>query len=577
MDQHRHRAEIKDILRIAAVQRACLRVDFARRQEDQITAALLRCMDDRLREDVSATTDMLHWRHFPDGESLIALEGACQAYDVILACTLCDADRLALPLLFAAALPANCDPGQAGRCTNRYIAACRQHREKPNHRTREPIVNIADIPYDSRNTVRNRTFDEIALGDEAAIERTLTAEDIRLFAALSGEFVAQDLGADPVASTCSEGVIAHGMWGASLLAVVLGSLLPGVGTVHVGQTLAFVAPVHLGDCVVVRVKVTARDTHTKRLTLACTWINQDGAVVIEGEARVIAPTERIERPRTSLPALRLIAGVENSLLDRARQLGAIATAVVHPSDATSLASALQARAAGLIVPILVGPQAKLEAIARDAGLDLSDIRIDDVAHSHAAAARAVVLAATGQVEALMKGSLHTDELMGAVVAANSGLRTAMRATHCFLMHTSAYPKPFIVTDAAINIAPSLEVKADIVRNAIHLAHIVGVERPLVAILAAVETVNARMPATVDAAALCKMAERGQIAGAVLDGPLAFDNAISAAAARIKGIVSPVAGIADVLVVPDLESGNMLVKQLEYLGGASSAGIVMGTR
>ncbi|MEO7324931.1 MAG: bifunctional enoyl-CoA hydratase/phosphate acetyltransferase [Dokdonella sp.] len=442
---------------------------------------------------------------------------------------------------------------------------------------REPIVNVADNPYDSPNMVRNLTFDEMAIGDEAAIERTLTAEDIRLFAALSGEFVAQDLGADPVASTRFEGVIAHGMWGASLLAVVLGSRLPGTGTVLLGQTLAFVAPVRIGDTLVVRVKVVARDTHTKSLTLACTWINQHGAVVIEGEARVMAPAEPVEHPRTRLPAVRSIDGGGHSLLDRAKKLGAIATAVVHPCDATSLAAALQARAAGLIVPILVGPKEKLEALARDAGLDLSDIRIDDVAHSHAAAAHAVMLAATGQVEALMKGSLHTDELMGAVVAKEPGLRTAMRATHCFLMHTPAYPKPFIITDAAINIAPSLDVKADIVRNAIHLARIVGVEMPLVAILAAVETVNARMPATVDAAALCKMAERGQIAGAVLDGPLAFDNAISAAAARIKGIVSPVAGMADVLVVPDLESGNMLVKQLEYLGGASSAGVVMGTR
>jgi phosphate acetyltransferase/phosphate butyryltransferase len=227
--------------------------------------------------------------------------------------------------------------------------------------------------------------------------------------------------------------------------------------------------------------------------------------------------------------------------------------------------------------VLVAPRARLEALAAEAGLDLTGIAIEDVAHSHAAAARAVELAQRGEVEALMKGSLHTDELMAAIVAAASGLRTQRRISHCFLMQTPSYPRPFIITDAAINIAPDLAAKADIVRNAISLAHAIGVAEPRVAILAAVETVNPQMPATLDAAALCKMTDRGQISGAVLDGPLAFDNAVSAAAARIKGIDSRVAGCADILVVPDLESGNMLAKQLEYLGGAASAGIVMGAR
>jgi phosphate acetyltransferase/phosphate butyryltransferase len=269
--------------------------------------------------------------------------------------------------------------------------------------------------------------------------------------------------------------------------------------------------------------------------------------------------------------------LEHWLSGLARPLGAIRVAVVHPCDATSLSAALDARAAGLIEPVLVAPREKLERIARENKLDLAGIAIEDAAHSHDAAARAVALVRAGTVEALMKGSLHTDEIMGAVVAADSGLRTARRISHCFLMHTPAYPRPFIITDAAVNIAPTLDEKADIVRNAIALAQIVGVQTPRVAILAAVETVNPRMPATLDAAALCKMADRGQIEGGVLDGPLAFDNAVSAEAARIKGIKSDVAGRADVLVVPDLESGNMLAKQLEYLGGAASAGIVMGAR
>ena len=256
---------------------------------------------------------------------------------------------------------------------------------------------------------------------------------------------------------------------------------------------------------------------------------------------------------------------------------AIRVAVVHPCDALSLSAALEARTEGLIEPILVAPRPKLEAVASQAGLELAGLAIEDVPHSHAAAARATELGGQGAVQALMKGSLHTDELVSAVLAPAAGLRTKRRLSHCFLMQTPAYPRPFIISDAAINIAPTLEHKADIIRNAITLAHAIGVAEPRVAILAAVETVNPAMPATLDAAALCKMADRGQITGAVLDGPLAFDNAVSAAAARTKGIASPVAGQADVLIVPDLESGNMLAKQLEYMGDAATAGIVLGAR
>ena len=255
----------------------------------------------------------------------------------------------------------------------------------------------------------------------------------------------------------------------------------------------------------------------------------------------------------------------------------IRVAVVHPCDEPSLSAALEARQAGLIKPILVAPRARLEALAAKAGLMLDGLVIEDVPHSHAAAARAAQMAGRGEVDAIMKGSLHTDELMAAIIDPAAGLRTARRISHCYLMQSPAYPRPFIITDAAINISPGLADKADIVRNAIDLAHVIGVPCPRVAILAAVEMVNVHMPATLDAAILCKMADRGQITGAVLDGPLAFDNAVSAAAAKIKGIVSEVAGRADILVVPDLESGNMLAKQLEYLGDAASAGIVLGAK
>ena len=265
------------------------------------------------------------------------------------------------------------------------------------------------------------------------------------------------------------------------------------------------------------------------------------------------------------------------LLDHVAGLAPVRAAMVHPCDALSLAAALDVRDAGLVEPVLVAPRARLEAAAAEAGIDISGISVEDVPHSHAAALRAAELARDGKVEILIKGSLHTDELMSAVVASASGLRTKRRVSHCFVIQTPHYPRPFIVTDAAVNLAPDLLQKADIVQNAIFLAHVIGIERPKVAILAAVETVNPSMQATLDAAALCKMADRGQITGGVLDGPLAFDNAVSMQAAKAKGIESPVAGRADVLVVPDLESGNMLAKQLIFMGQAASAGIVLGAK
>ncbi len=258
-------------------------------------------------------------------------------------------------------------------------------------------------------------------------------------------------------------------------------------------------------------------------------------------------------------------------------LPSIRVAVVHPCDPVSLRGAIESAEAGLITPILVAPRLRLLALAASLQLDLNGYQIEDVAHSHAAAVRASAMAAAGAVDALMKGSLHTDEFLGPIVAHDSGLRSGRQISHCFVMDTPSYPRSLIITDAAIHISPNLDEKADIVRNAIDLARVLGVQTPRVAVLAAVETINARMPSTIDAAALCKMADRGQITGALVDGPLAFDNAISAEAVAIKGIVSPVAGYADILIVPDLESGNMLAKQLEYLGGALSAGIGLGAR
>ena len=264
-----------------------------------------------------------------------------------------------------------------------------------------------------------------------------------------------------------------------------------------------------------------------------------------------------------------------SLLARAKGMESIPMAVVHPCDAESLGGVMTALRADLIVPILVGPAARIRAVAEEQDFDLQGIEIVDAPHSHAAAAQAVALVRAGRAEALMKGSLHTDELMEEVVAAGSGLRTERRISHVFLADVQTYPRPLLITDAAINIDPTLAEKVDIVQNAIDLAHVLGIVEPKVAILAAIEMVNPAMRATTDAAALCKMADRRQITGGVLDGPLAFDNAVSLVAAKTKGILSAVAGRADILVVPDLESGNMLAKQLEYLAGALLAGVVVG--
>jgi phosphate acetyltransferase len=270
-------------------------------------------------------------------------------------------------------------------------------------------------------------------------------------------------------------------------------------------------------------------------------------------------------------------GKYERVLERCRGLEPIPTAVAYPCEASALAAAMDAAREGLIAPILVGPAARIREIAKAAGIDLADAQIVDVEESRAAAARAVALVREGKAELLMKGSLHTDELLGAVVARETGLRSGRRLSHVFLMDVPTYHKVLIVTDGAINIAPTLDEKADICQNAIDLARTFGVERPKVAILAAVETVTSKMPATIDAAALCKMAERGQITGGLLDGPLAFDNAISAEAAKVKKITSLVAGDPDILLAPDLEAGNMVAKQLSFLANADSAGLVLGAR
>ncbi len=430
-----------------------------------------------------------------------------------------------------------------------------------------------------KTCIENRTFDEIQIGESASLVRTLTREDIELFAVMSGDINPAHVDEAYARSDMFHTIIAHGMWGASLISTVLGTKLPGPGAIYLGQTLRFHHPVTIGDTITVTVIVTGKKVDEHRINFDCQCTNQSGEIVISGFAEVIAPTTKVKRPRAILPEVHMHErGVwYRHLIGLTKELAAIRTAVVHPVDKNALLGAIEAAEADLILPILVGPEKKIRAVAAEQHVDLSPYELIATEHSHAAAEQAVALARTGQVEALMKGSLHTDELMNAVLAPGIGLSTARRMSHVFVVDVPTYPRPLLLTDAAINIYPDLEAKRDIVQNAIDLAHVLGIEIPKVAILSAIETVNPKIHSTLEAAALCKMADRGQITGGIVDGPLAFDNAVSPEAAHTKGIVSPVQGQADILVVPDMESGNMLAKQLEYLAEAQSAGIVLGAR
>ncbi len=427
--------------------------------------------------------------------------------------------------------------------------------------------------------IENRTYAEINIGDSARLTRTLRPEDIQLFAIMSGDVNPTHVDPEYARSSSFREVVAHGMWGGTLISSVLGTQFPGPGTVYIDQSLHFSRPVALGDTVTVVVTCQKKFDHNNHIVFDCLCTNQDGLEVIRGSAEVLAPTEKVRRHRIAMPEFTMNdrQARYNHVLEITRGLAPISLAVVHPCDVESLKGALMARDAGFALPTLVGPEEKIRQIASQLGASLADCRFVDVPHSHAAAEVAVKMARNFEVEALMKGSLHTDELMEAVIDKATGLRTHRRISHVFFMDVPTYPRPLLITDAAVNVEPSLEDKVDIVQNAIDLARMLGISEPKVAILAAVEMVNPKMRATLDAAALCKMADRGQITGGLLDGPLAFDNAVSMVAAKTKGIRSVVAGQADILMVPEIESGNMLAKQLEYLADALSAGIVLGAR
>lgn len=427
-------------------------------------------------------------------------------------------------------------------------------------------------------TLHNRTYDAIAIGDTACITRTATQTDIDLFASVSGDINPAHMNPDYAATDRFGQVIVHGMWTASLVSAVLGNELPGPGTVYIGQDLRFRAPVVLGDTITARVTVREKRPARNVVALDCECTNQDGKVVLSGVAEVIAPTESVEVARKAPPNVQVQRTARfDALIAKARAQAPVKAAFVHPCSVSAIRSALEGREQGLVEPILIGPRARIEAAAEAAQMSLDGFTIVDAPHSHAAAARGAQMAGAGEAGMVVKGSLHTDELLAAVVSREAGLRTDRWISHAFVMDVPAYKKLLLVTDAAINLAPTLEQKRDIAQNAIDLMRLLGVETPKLAVLAAVETINPKMPSTLDAAALTLMSARGQIQGGLIDGPLAFDNAIDREAAKIKGIDSQVAGFADILLAPEIEAGNIAAKQLMYFAGADSAGVVLGAK
>lgn len=427
-------------------------------------------------------------------------------------------------------------------------------------------------------TVENKTFDEIKIGDTASLTRTLAPGDVEIWAAVTSNPNLLTAGEGGTAPAALEGAGAGGMWAAALISTVIGTRLPGPGSQARSAHLEFVGAAPVGSPVTATVTVKDKNASSGTLVLDCRCAGSEGGAFLVATLEVVAPRQKMRVPLRAMPAVQLKREHRYlELIAKCAGLEPMRTAVVHPCSEDALVGAVEAAEHNLITPILVGPEAKIRDTADRANVDIAPFRIVPAEHSHHAAVLAVELVRCGEAANLMKGSLHTDEVLRAVLNPEAGLRTERRLSHCFLLAVPTYERPIILTDAAINISPDLKTKRDICQNAIDLAHALGIEQPKVAILAAVESVNPDMPTTLEAAALCKMADRGQIKGGLLDGPLAFDNAVDVEAARTKGVVSPVAGRADILVAPDLEAGNMLAKQLTFMANAEAAGIIVGAR
>jgi phosphotransacetylase/acyl dehydratase len=431
-------------------------------------------------------------------------------------------------------------------------------------------------PAIRNKTFRNKTWAELNVGDSASLERTCSVQDLVVFAHVSG--MVNPLMLPTAHSGAPESQpVAPSMWVGSLISAVLGNLLPGAGTVYRAQDLRFLRRVHVGDHL--KVTVVCREKRAEPVALFDTRVEDaEGRIVCEGAAEVDAPTTTQVTEARDLPAL-IVDSVDHfaPLIELAAKLPPLKTAVVCPEDHNSLGGALLSAQNRLIEPILVGDPGRIQAAAKALDADISAYAVVAASDPHVAAARAVAMIREGKAQAVMKGAIHSDALLSAVVKKDGGLRTHVRISHVFAMDVPTLDEILFISDAAINIAPDLMTKVDIVQNAVDLAHACGIHEPKVGILSAVETINPNIPSTLDAAVLSKMAERGQIHGAVVDGPLAMDNAIDVEAARTKGIASLVAGHANVLIVPNLESGNMLAKELSFVARAEAAGLVLGAK
>ncbi len=428
----------------------------------------------------------------------------------------------------------------------------------------------------AKSAIRNKTWAELKVGDSASLERSCSVQDLILFAHVSGNH-------NPLMLPSAEGSpektepVAPSMWVGSLVSAVLGNLLPGPGTLYRAQNLRFLRRVHVGDRV--KVVVTCREKREEPIAVFDTKIEDvRGNLVCDGTAEIDAPTVSQVTEARDLPSL-IVDTTDHfaRLIALAAKLPPLKTAVVCPEDHNSLGGALLSAEKRLIEPILVGDPARIQSAAKALEADISAFTLVPVSDPHAAAAKAVAMVLDGHANAVMKGEIHSDALLAEVVKKDGGLRTHVRISHVFAMDVPTLDEILYISDAAINIAPDLMTKVDIVQNAVDLARACGLEKPRVGVLSAVETINPAMPSTLDAAILSKMAERGQIKGAIVDGPLAMDNAIDLEAARTKGIVSLVAGQANVLIVPNIEAGNMLAKELTFVARAEAAGLVVGAK
>lgn len=424
----------------------------------------------------------------------------------------------------------------------------------------------------------NIPFDKLEIGMTAEEVRVCEKDDLYVFAHASGNFNPLFLPEEDGDFDGKPDAYAPSIWLASLISAVLGNKLPGPGTFYNAQSLRFVGRAKAGDSLVARATLVRKQSEGRLAFFETTVCLQDGTPIIEGEAEVVAPDTEQTFDITSVPGLTVASHRHfERLLEMAAPLPAMRTAVVAPETLDSLRGAMLAKDHTIIDPILIGCEQAVRAVAEEHSIDLTGCTIVDLP-SHVEASRyAVNLVNENKAAAIMKGHLHTDDLLRPILSSKGGLKTGRRVSHIFVLDVPGLKNLLMVSDAAINITPDLQTKVDIVQNAIDLAISVGIETPKVGVLSAVETVNPKIPSTLDAAALSKMAERGQITGGIVDGPLAMDNAVSLAAAKTKGITGLVAGQAEVLIAPNLEAGNMLAKELAFIANAEAAGVVMGAR